>query len=134
MSFRPHPNLTHFPSANRPTTLRGYSCHQCRTNVTHIGPIREYHENAKFCHHVTSDKILAKFEILPICLKLVGNVDLVSSYRSGIITSGFGSIKYPFFEFLALSCHCLSIFWLSCHSRPRPNLPHFPTANHLKNL
>ena len=104
-SVRPHPNLTHFPSANRPTTLQGYSCYQCRTNVTHIGPIRKYFENANFCHHVTSDKILVKFEILPICLKLVGNLDLVSSYRSGIITSGFGSKKYPFAEFLAFSCH-----------------------------
>ena len=43
--------------------------------------------------------------MLPICLKLVGNLDLVSSYRYGIITSGFGSKKYPFAEFLAFSCH-----------------------------
>ena len=58
-----------------------------------------------FVTMATSEKILAKFEILPICLKLVGNLDLVSSYRSGIITSGFGSKKYPFAEFLAFSCH-----------------------------
>ena len=70
-----------------------------------IGPIRKYFENANFCRYVTSDKILPKFEILPICLKLVGNLDLVSSDRSGIITSGFGSKKYPFAEFLAFSCH-----------------------------
>ena len=100
-----HTHFNIFPSANRLKTLQGYFWHQCRTNVTHIGPIRKYFENAKLCHHVTSDKILVKFEILPICLKLVGNLDLVSSYRSGIITSDFGSKKYPFAEFLAFSCH-----------------------------
>ena len=58
--------------------------------MTHIGPIRKQFENANFCRHVTGQK-LAKSEILPICLKLVGNLDFVSSYRSGIITSDFGS-------------------------------------------
>ena len=66
-------------------------------------PILDRFENIlkmpNFVTHVTSDKILAKFEILPICLKLVGNLDLVPSYQSGIITSGFGSKKYPFAEF-----------------------------------
>ena len=92
-------------SANRLKTLQGYFWHQCRTNVTHIGPIRKYFENTNFCRHLLTGQKLAKSEILPIRLKLVGNLDLVSSYRSGIITSGFGSKKYPFAEFLAFSCH-----------------------------
>ena len=50
---------------------------------------------------VTKENNKKKFEILLLCLKLVGNLDLEKSYRSGIITSGFSSKKYPFAEFLA---------------------------------
>ena len=74
--FQTTPHLTYFPSANRLKTLQGYFWHQCRTNVTHIGPIRKYFENANFCSHLLTGQKLAKSEILPIRLKLVGNLDL----------------------------------------------------------
>ena len=131
--FRLHPILTYFPSANRLKTLQGYFWHQCQTNVTHIGPIREYFENAKFCHHGNRWEKLAKFEILPICLKLVGNLDVELSYRSGIKTSGFGSKKYPFFEFLAPRATLPWIHWRTGF-RLHPILIYFPSANRLKTL
>ena len=50
--FQTTPHFNILTSANRLKTLQGYFWHQCRTNVTHIEPIRKYFENANFCWHV----------------------------------------------------------------------------------
>ena len=80
--------------------------------MTHIGPIRKYFENDNFCRHctVTSVEKLAKFEILPICLKLVGNLDFDYLHRPMYFHAVLEYRKphrslYSFHEFLAISCH-----------------------------
>ena len=69
-----------FPTTNRLKTLQGYFWHQCRTNVTHIGPIRKYFENVNFCRYETRAKKLAKFKILPIFLMVFPLVTMVTKF------------------------------------------------------